>query len=66
MWPRPWPGSAAKRTVTGLLRDFGWDDESIVDLGGSRPARGTEHYFLMFAAFMQALGTPGFNIRLVS
>jgi predicted dinucleotide-binding enzyme len=58
--------AAAKGTVTGLLKDFGWDDESIVDLGGITSARGTEHYFLMFAAFMQALGTPGFNIRLVS
>jgi predicted dinucleotide-binding enzyme len=58
--------AAAKGTVTGLLRDFGWDDESIVDLGGITSARGTEHYFLMFAAFMQALGTPRFNIRLVS
>jgi hypothetical protein len=34
--------------------------------GGITSARGTEHYFLMFAAFMQALGTPRFNIRLVS
>ncbi len=33
-------GAAAKGTVTGLLRDFGWDDESIVDLGGSRPRAG--------------------------
>ncbi len=28
-------------------------------------ARGPEHYFLMFAAFVQALRTPDFNIRLV-
>jgi predicted dinucleotide-binding enzyme len=58
--------AAAKGTVTGLLGDFGWDDESIVDLGGIASARGTEHYFLMFAALMQAQGTPRFNIRLVS
>ncbi len=58
--------AAAKGTVTGLLRDLGWDNESIVDLGGIASARGTEHYFLMFAALMQALGTPRFNIRLVS
>ena len=30
-------GAAAKGTATGLLRDSGWDDESVVDLGGSRP-----------------------------
>ncbi len=58
--------AAAKGTVTALLRDLGWDNESIVDLGGIASARGTEHYFLMFAALMQALGTPRFNIRLVS
>jgi len=34
--------------------------------GGIASARGTEHYFLLFAALMQSLGTPAFNIRLVS
>lgn len=58
--------AAAKKTVTALLTDFGWETDSIVDLGGITSARGPEHYFLMFAAFMQALGTPKFNIRLVS
>lgn len=57
--------AGAKATVTALLADFGWDEESLVDLGGIRSARGPEHYFLMFAALMQALGTPRFNIRLV-
>ena len=55
----------AKATVTGLLTDFGWPDESIVDLGGIQSARGPEHYFLMFAALMQSLHSPQFNIRLV-
>jgi len=40
--------------------------ESIVDLGGIASARGTEHYFLMFAALMQSLRTPAFNIRLIT
>jgi 8-hydroxy-5-deazaflavin:NADPH oxidoreductase len=57
--------AAAQRTVAGLLEDFGWDDESIVSLGGITSARGTEHYFLMFAAVTRALRTPRFNIRLV-
>jgi len=56
----------AKALVAALLRDFGWSGESIVDLGGIRSARGPEHYFLMFAAFMQSLGKPSFNIRLVT
>ncbi len=55
----------AKSTVKSLLKDFGWTDESIVDLGGIRSARGPEHYFLMFAALMQSLQTPEFNIFLV-
>jgi predicted dinucleotide-binding enzyme len=58
--------AGAKATVTALLADFGWPDGSIVDLGGIRSARGPEHYFLMFAALMQSLGTPRFNIRLVT
>jgi hypothetical protein len=58
--------AGAKKTVAALLGDFGWDGGAIVDLGGITSARGPEHYFLMFAAFMQALGTPRFNIRLVS
>ena len=37
-----------------------------MDLGGIASARGPEHYFLMFAALMQALGGPEFNIRVVS
>lgn len=58
--------AGAKATVAALLADFGWPDGSVVDLGGIGSARGTEHYFLMFAAIMQSLGTPKFNIRLVS
>ena len=58
--------AAAKATVAALLHDFGWDKESIVDLGGITSARGPEHYFLMFAALMQSLQTPRFNIRLIT
>lgn len=56
---------AAKATVAGLLRDLGWTDDGIVDLGGIQTARGTEHYFLLFAALMRATGRP-FNIRVVT
>jgi predicted dinucleotide-binding enzyme len=56
----------AKATAVSLLTDLGWPDESIIDLGGIASARGTEHYFLMFAALMQSLRTPAFNIRLIS
>lgn len=56
---------AAKATVAGLLRDLGWTDDGIIDLGGIQTARGTEHYVLLFAALMRATGRP-FNIRVVT
>jgi predicted dinucleotide-binding enzyme len=58
--------AGAKATVTSLLADFGWPGESVVDLGPIASARGPEHYFLMFAAIMQSLRSPAFNIRLVT
>ena len=58
--------AGAKATVKSLLAGFGWKDDSIVDLGGIASARGAEHYFLMFAALMQSLRTPNFNIRLIT
>ena len=58
--------AGAKATVTSLLADLGWPDGSVVDLGGIASARGPEHYFLMFAAIMQSLRSPAFNIRLVT
>jgi 8-hydroxy-5-deazaflavin:NADPH oxidoreductase len=58
--------AGAKAMVISLLADLGWPDGSVIDLGGIGSARGTEHYFLMFAALMQALRTPEFNIRLIT
>jgi len=57
--------AAAKATVKSLLAGLGWPEDSIVDLGGIVSARGTEHYFLMFAALVQSVGSPEFNIRVV-
>ena len=57
--------ASAKATVTALLADLGWPTDAIVDLGGIRSARGVEHYFLLFAALLQAKGSPMFNIRVV-
>ncbi len=58
--------AAAKATVASLLAGFGWPEDAIVDIGGIASARGTEHYFLMFAALMQSVGSPNFNMRLVT
>jgi predicted dinucleotide-binding enzyme len=52
--------SEARATVSGLLEDLGWTTEAILDLGGVESARGPEHYFLLFAALWQPIGSsPG-------
>ncbi|MEV7834701.1 NAD(P)-binding domain-containing protein [Streptomyces subrutilus] len=57
--------AVAKRTVGALLRDLGWPEESLLDLGGIATARGQEHYSLLFLGVAGALGTYGFGIRIV-
>ncbi len=55
----------AKRTVGGLLRDLGWTADSVLDLGGIGTARGQEHFALLFLGIAGALGSYGFNVRVV-
>jgi predicted dinucleotide-binding enzyme len=55
--------AAAKETVRGLLREFGWPEEAIIDLGGIRAARGTEMYLPLWLSLMGVLGTGDFNIQ---
>lgn len=55
----------AKSQAVGLLRELGWAEESVVDLGGISTAKGPEHYFIMWAYLTQALGTTGLNMRVV-
>jgi predicted dinucleotide-binding enzyme len=57
--------AAAKGTVKGLLREFGWPEEAIVDLGGIRAARGTEMYLPLWLSLMGVLGAGDFNIQVV-
>jgi 8-hydroxy-5-deazaflavin:NADPH oxidoreductase len=57
--------AGAKREVAGLLRDLGWSDDDIVDLGGIETARGPEHYLVLFAKLAGLLRTEAFNIRVV-
>jgi 8-hydroxy-5-deazaflavin:NADPH oxidoreductase len=54
----------AKERVAALLREFGW--EHIVDLGDITTARGTEMYLPLWLRAVQALGTPTFNVKLVT
>lgn len=53
---------ASKATVKGLLGEFGWRDEQIIDLGGIRTARGTEMYLPLWLSLWGALGSGDFNI----
>lgn len=55
----------AKAQTAGLLRDLGWTDDEIVDLGGIETARGAEAYIMMFGNLAGALKTDAVNIRVV-
>ena len=55
----------AKQAVKDLLRDLGWPQEWIVDLGGLATARGPEHMFLMMLALFGSLGTMRLNFEIV-
>jgi predicted dinucleotide-binding enzyme len=56
---------AAKNMTKELLREFGWRDEVIIDLGGIKGARRSEMYMPLFFALTSALGTYEFNIAIV-
>jgi len=56
----------AKADVSDLLVDLGWQRERVLDLGGVEAARGMEKYLMLWLPLMGALGSPRFNIRLVT
>jgi predicted dinucleotide-binding enzyme len=55
----------AKTVVGALLVGLGWDPSSQIDLGDIATAKAPEHYFPLFWATLQALGTPVFNLAVV-
>jgi 8-hydroxy-5-deazaflavin:NADPH oxidoreductase len=57
--------AGAKRETRGLLRDLGWSDDDVFDLGGIETARGPEHYALLAWGLLGALQTDAVNIRVV-
>jgi 8-hydroxy-5-deazaflavin:NADPH oxidoreductase len=57
--------AGAKAEVIELLETFGWLSGDIIDLGDISAARGAELYVALWVRLMGALGTPGFNIRVV-
>ncbi|MBI0296788.1 NAD(P)-binding domain-containing protein [Streptomyces sp. PRKS01-29] len=55
----------AKEAVKSLLREFGWPDEAIMDLGGIKAARAVEMYGELLFAVAGRLGTFDFNLAIV-
>jgi predicted dinucleotide-binding enzyme len=58
--------TGAKEVVARLLIDLGWPRESLFDLGGIANAYGQEHYLALFGTVLQKLGTPYFNITIIT
>ena len=55
----------AKAQTAALLRDLGWSDDDVVDLGSVASARGPEHYSLLGFGLMGTLKSEAVNIRVV-
>jgi len=56
---------AAKQTVRGLLNEFGWADDDLLDLGGIERSRATEMYMMLYFTLHGVLGDFDFNIGVV-
>jgi predicted dinucleotide-binding enzyme len=57
--------AGAKAQTATLLRELGWSDDDIVDLGGVESARGAEHHIVLFAGLAGTLKSEAVNIRVV-
>ncbi len=56
----------AKAAVCGLLREFGWRDANILDLGDVTTARGPEAIMPLWLRARGAFGNVPFNLRWVT
>jgi predicted dinucleotide-binding enzyme len=55
----------AKARVTGILKEFGWKDAEILDLGDITTARGTEALMPIWLRIYTATRNPFFNFKVV-
>jgi hypothetical protein len=55
----------AKETVTGILGQFGWPEDAVIDLGDIKSARGAEALVLFWVFLRGALGDNQFNLGVV-
>lgn len=58
--------AGAKAETSALLRDLGWGDEQILDLGDIRSARGPESVILLVPDVMRSRGFAPFAVAIVS
>jgi predicted dinucleotide-binding enzyme len=58
--------AAAKEAVRGLLRQFGWKDDEIIDLGDLTTARGTEAVLPLWVRVYGATKSGAFNFKIVA
>jgi predicted dinucleotide-binding enzyme len=56
---------AAKAVVRGLLLEFGWADEELIDLGDLSGSRGMELYLPLWLRTYGAVGNGMFNLNVV-
>ncbi|MCB0515280.1 MAG: NAD(P)-binding domain-containing protein [Chitinophagales bacterium] len=56
----------AKQEVVTLLKNFGWTDQTILDLGDISNARGTEGYLLLWTRIYAATQNGAFNVQIVT
>jgi len=57
--------SGAKEEVRKILKQFGWKEENIIDLGDITAARSTEAFVTLWIRVRNALNTGAFNFGLV-
>ncbi|MCK6617063.1 MAG: NAD(P)-binding domain-containing protein [Cyclobacteriaceae bacterium] len=55
----------AKTKVKSLLKEFGWKDENIFDLGDISASRGTEMYLPLWLRIWGATKNSAFNMQIV-
>ena len=55
---------SAKVAATGLLAEFGWPAERVIDLGGISAARATEATIFLWVRIAQVVGSYRFNFEI--
>lgn len=55
----------AKARVKDLLKEFGWKEENLIDLGDISAARATESVLPIWVRLMGVIGNGAFNFKIV-